>query len=167
MATVSEVLRHAMRRAHVDDYANAYFDDISVLQAYLERVYGETNARLVTGCVGHVADILETVLELVPALGFPYLSGLDPRNPETAEWAKFALQRLVEIHPDYFMALGRFDDPHGAVWRFRLNGVPLEYVKALDVKRLGDKLPTDEIIRAYTDGLSPEYAHEVIYGAAA
>lgn len=149
-----------------EEHTRAYHDDITVLSAYLERVYGAANSRLVLDGVGHADAILESIAVLPEVLHFPVWSGLDPRDPETAEWAQFAVRRGVEIHPDIYQPLGRFEKNSSAK-RLIDAGVPLAYAKELDIVHWGEEYPVEEVIASWLANLAPEYARTVIFKEAA
>lgn len=145
-----------------EEHARAYHDDITVLSAYLERIYGAANSRLVLDEVGHADAILESIAVLPEVLQFPVWSGLDPRDEETAEWALFAVRRGVEIHPDIYQPLGRFEK-RSSVKRLIAAGVPLAYAKELDITRWGDEYPVEGVITSWLANLAPEYARVVVF----
>lgn len=147
---------------HVD----AYHDDINVLSSYLEQVYGLANSRLVLTGAGHADSILENIAVLPEVLQFPVWSGLDPRDEETAEWALFAVRRGVEIHPDIYMFLGRFEQRSSAQQLIDA-GVPLAYAKELDITRWGDEYLVEGVITSWLANLAPEYARAVVFEGAA
>lgn len=148
------------------EHTRAYHDDITVLSAYLERIYGAANSRLVLDGVGHADSILESIAVLPEVLHFPVWSGLDPRDPETAEWARFVVRRAVEIHPDICQPLGRFEKRSSAQQLID-SGVPLAYAKELDITRWGDEYPVESVITSWHAGLAPEYARAVVFEGAA
>lgn len=146
---------------HVD----AYHDDINVLSSYLEQVYGFMNSRLVLTGAGHADAILESIAVLPEVLQFPDWSGLDPRNPKTAEWARFVVKRAIEIHPDIYEPLGRFEKRSSAQQLID-SGVPLAYAKELDITHWGDEYPVESVITSWHAGLAPEYARVVVFEGA-
>lgn len=149
-----------------EEHTRAYHDDITVLSAYLERVYGAANSRLILDGVGHADAILESIAVLPEVLHFPVWSGLDPRDEETAEWAQFAVRRGVEIHPDIYQPLGRFEKRSSAK-RLIDAGVPLDYAKELDIVRWGEEYPVESVIESWLANLAPEYARTILFKEAA
>lgn len=149
-----------------EEHTRAYRDDITVLSAYLERVYGTANSRLVLDGVGHADSILESIAVLPEVLHFPVWSGLDPRDPETAEWARFVVRRAVEIHPDIYQPLGRFEKNSSAK-RLIDAGVPLAYAKELDIVHWGEEYPVEGVIESWLANLAPEYARTILFKEAA
>lgn len=150
--------------AEPEKYERAYSNDLNVFSTYLANVYGFMNSRRVFDGSPYADVILEATALLPEVLRFPVWTGLDPKSAETAEWALFAVQRAVEIHPDIYAPTGRFER-QSDVLALLAAGVPLDYAKALDITRWSEEYPVTAVIRSYEDGLAPEYARTLVYGA--
>ena len=101
-------------------------------------------------------NLLEIMDEL---LAFPYRMGMDPMNPETVEWARFFVP---------YRAGGTYARRERLNWKgvkkLYKAGVTLEYAKALDTPTWGQQMPVRQVIGMYRDGISTEYARELLYG---
>jgi hypothetical protein len=165
-SAVTNIIGRWVKDNSTASYVESFHDDLDVLREYLTLIYGK-NTKLVMDGFDSADAILATIGDLPEALTFPFLSGLDPRSPETGEWAAFAIHRSIEIHPDAYMPLSRFDAPAWNTRQLCERGVSLAYVKALDVTYWGEKLPLERIFQAHAEGLAVEYAQEIIYGGSA
>ena len=82
------------------------------------------------------------------------------------EWAQFAVRRGVEIHPDIYQPLGRFEKNSSAK-RLIDAGVPLAYAKELDIVHWGEEYPVEGVIESWLANLAPEYARTILFKEAA
>lgn len=103
--------------------------------------------------------LLQSLPDLIP---FPYRMGMNPSEPETVAWAGFFVP---------YFAGGTYQLRTRITWenaaKLRQAGVPLEYARALDTPSWDQMMSSEHIIAAYRDGLAPEYARELLYGAVA
>lgn len=148
--------------AHLDAYGRSYW----TLRSYLMRVFGQAAFAILdsegtpaTVTARYHADVLEV-------LTLPALTGLDPADPQSAEWALFLCHHWSYTPPDpELVPFGRFDQPADTYRRIRLIGVPFEYLKSLDCGPTRIPLyPLEAVIEAWVAGIPIEYAQETIYG---
>lgn len=101
-------------------------------------------------------NLLEIMDEL---LAFPYRTSMDPKSPETVEWARFFVP---------YRAGGTYERRERLDWKgvkkLYKAGVPLEYAKALDTPEWGQQMPVRQVIAMHRAGISVEYARELLYG---
>jgi hypothetical protein len=163
-AQLFEVLSHWLTDVDIEPHLDTYDRDYWVLRRYLLGLYG-SQAYAVMDCdtdvqkqpARYIADIRE-------ALMLPALTGLDPRDPSTSEWAHFLCHRWDTVFPDpEIQFVGRFGDPAEAYRRIRLADIPFDYLKALDCGPT-PLFPLDAIIDAWNSDIPVEYAREAIYG---
>lgn len=123
---------------------------------YLSRVFGGNVATLITVCDSDAHD--RTGYDIVQGIRFPHDAGLDPADPETAAWARFAIDRDIEFHPDAYMKMGRFTDPGAQVRQLLDAGVTRPYAEALDMATWSQKYDVDYAIKLAATGLPLDYA---------
>ncbi len=154
------VLQRWLPDIDIEPYLEAYGHDYWVFRRYLFALYGFQTFAVVGGADTVLAP---GNLDAAEAIMLPVLTGLDPREDETAEWALFLCRRLTE---DGRSLTGRFANPADTFRRLRLIGVPFEYLRALDCGPT-PFFPLEEIIDSWNGGVPVEYATEAIYGVSA
>lgn len=137
-------------------FVASFDDDRDVYISYLVRVFGGPASELILSRDRN-AEIMVT-FDIAQGIRFPHDSGLDPRDPETAAWARFAIDRDIEFHPDAFAKMGRFTDPGAQVRQLVEAGVTLRYAEALDMKTWGQKYDVGYAVEMMQTGLPLEYA---------
>lgn len=104
-------------------------------------------------------ELLEIMDEL---LAFPYRVGMDPTSPETIAWARFFVP---------YRTGGTYARRERLNWKGVAKlwkaGVPLEYARALDTPTWDKQMPVRRVIAMHREGISTEYARELLYGAKA
>lgn len=138
------------------------FGHVDVYAKYLSRIYGGFVAELI---ISRDKDTeVRTAYDVRQGIRFPHDAGLDPSDPETVVWAKFAIDRDIEFHPDYSMKMGRFTNPGAQVRQLIDAGVSLRYAEALDMATWNDKYDVESAIRLASTGVPLEYAAELSAG---
>lgn len=137
-------------------FITTFENDNDLYYKYLARVFGGLAATLITVCEKDAAD--HTGYDIVQGIRFPHDAGLDPADPETAAWARFAIDRDIEFHPDAFMKMGRFTNPGAQVRQLIEAGINLRYAEALDMATWGEKYDVDYAIKLAATGLPLDYA---------
>lgn len=145
---------------HLDAYGRSYW----TLRSYLMRVFGQSAFAILDSEGTPATATAQYHADVVEALTLPALTGLDPADPQSAEWALFLCH-----HWEYERAMGepvkigRFDQPVETYHRLQLIGVSFEYLTALDCGPT-PLFPLEAIIEAWVAGIPIEYAQETIYG---
>lgn len=151
-----------------DDIAEALvtrYGTLDTCVVYLERVFGANALELYR----HWPDDehydirdCDLVAEPFAALAFPQTYDMDPSDPETAEWALFAVERDVQRAAGNYDEVTRFKSSDDLKAALR-SGVPLSYFQALDIPDWYTYIPVAAVTEAWAAGLAPEFAHPIIY----
>lgn len=151
-----------------DDIADALvarYGTLASCTEYLERVFGENALELYSRWPDEdhydIRDC-DLIAEPFATLAFPQTYDLDPKDPETAQWALFAVERVVQREKGNYDEVTRFkssDDVRTAI----RSGVPLAYFKALDVPDWYTHIPVVAVIEAWAADIAPEFAYPVVY----
>jgi hypothetical protein len=141
------------------------YGEYETLITYLRRVFGEQEVPFVyiewDNDIPEIRDA-DLIADRVETLTFPDDYKMDPRDPETAEWAKFATSRVAQTARGGFDEVTRFRSSDAV--RHAINsGVPLSYFQAFDPPQLHAYIPVDAVVTAYEEGTPLEYARLAIY----
>ncbi len=149
MNELRDVVNRAVPAVSRPNVMRAFRSDDDVVLDYFESVYGRHAAHALTGrdTMG-----LPTVQE---ALLFPVRTGMDPQNPETAEWAKFACERILwNEETGRHDTRTRFPDADD-VFLLLDAGIPLTYAEVVTAP--WGEYPTDAVMAAWRSGVPQDY----------
>lgn len=155
-----DTTRGAIQR-EVQQQIAEHYDNIEALETYI-RAYTDWNMFDTLWDKNNQPRYVEFLEIMDELLAFPWRMGMDPVAPETAAWARFFVP---------YRAGGTYARRERLHWRGVAElwkaGVPLEYARALDTPTWNTQMPVRRVIRLYREGISAEYAYELLYGAKA